>query len=151
MICRLIRSSSLWAAERALYYFGLTAVLLLPLLYISARRLWRGIETDSSADEGRWWRPFAMLLAAMVLLGLGNAGQWSLNQVLLMGEIDDRYRGRAMSVYMMIFGVMPLAVMPAALVVDRIGPPPVIGALGVSLLVFSTLLLFTQRRIRRLP
>ena len=89
-------------------------------------------------------------VAAMVLLGLGNAGQWSLNQVLLMGEIDDRYRGRAMSVYMMIFGVMPLAVMPAALVVDRIGPPPVIGALGVALLVFSTLLLFTQRRIRRL-
>ena len=61
-------SSGAWAAERALYYFGLTAVLLLPLLYISARRLWRGIETDSSADEGRWWRPFAMLLAAMVLL-----------------------------------------------------------------------------------
>ncbi len=61
-------SSGAWAAERALYWFGLTAVLLLPLLYISARRLWRGIETDSSADEGRWWRPFAMLLAAMVLL-----------------------------------------------------------------------------------
>ena len=61
-------ASGAWAAERALYYFGLTAVLLLPLLYISARRLWRGIETDSSADEGRWWRPFAMLLAAMVLL-----------------------------------------------------------------------------------
>ena len=61
-------SSGAWAAERALYYFGLTAVLLLPLLYISARRLWRGIETDSSADEGRWWRPFVMLLAAMVLL-----------------------------------------------------------------------------------
>ena len=61
-------SSGAWAAERALYWFGLTAILLLPLLYISARRLWRGIETDSSADEGRWWRPFAMLLAAMVLL-----------------------------------------------------------------------------------
>ena len=90
-------------------------------------------------------------VVAMVLLSLGNAGQWSLNQVLLMGEIDDRYRGRAMSVYMMIFGVMPLAVMPAALVVDRIGPPPVVGALGVALLVFSTLLLIIQRRIRRLP
>ena len=90
-------------------------------------------------------------VAAMVLLGLGSAGQWSLNQVLLMREIDDRYRGRAMSVYMMIFGLMPLAVMPAALAVDRFGPPPVIGALGAGLLVLSTLLLFTQRRIRRLP
>ena len=89
-------------------------------------------------------------VAVMVLLGLGNAGQWSLNQVLLMREVDDKYRGRAMSVYMMIFGLMPLAVMPAALAVDRIGPPPVIGALGVVLLVFSTLMLFTQKRIRRL-
>jgi MFS family permease len=96
--------------------------------------------------------PFYVVgVAAMVLLGLGSAGQWSLNQVLLMREIDDRYRGRAMSVYMMIFGLMPLAVLPAALAVDRFGPPPVIGALGVALLALSTLLLFTQKRIRRLP
>ncbi len=29
-----------WASERALNYLGLPAALLLPLLYISARRLW---------------------------------------------------------------------------------------------------------------
>ncbi len=47
-------SSGAWAAERALYYFGLTAVLLLPLLYISARRLWRGGAGGIEAVAGRF-------------------------------------------------------------------------------------------------
>ncbi|MEZ5680747.1 MAG: DNA translocase FtsK 4TM domain-containing protein [Erythrobacter sp.] len=63
-------ASGAWAAERALNFFGITAVLLLPLLYISARRLWTGVEhEDEEETPGRWWGPFAMLLAAMVLLG----------------------------------------------------------------------------------
>ncbi|MEX0342943.1 MAG: DNA translocase FtsK 4TM domain-containing protein, partial [Erythrobacter sp.] len=59
-----------WASERALNFLGLPAVLLLPLLYISARRLWTGVEQeDEEETPGRWWGPFAMLLAAIVLLG----------------------------------------------------------------------------------
>jgi DNA segregation ATPase FtsK/SpoIIIE, S-DNA-T family len=61
-------ASGAWAAERALYFFGLPTVLLLPLLYISARRLWRDVETDSQGGETGWWTPFALLLLAMVLL-----------------------------------------------------------------------------------
>ena len=34
-------ASGAWAAERVLFLFGLTAVLLLPLLYVGARKLWR--------------------------------------------------------------------------------------------------------------
>jgi S-DNA-T family DNA segregation ATPase FtsK/SpoIIIE len=61
-------ASGAWAAERALYFFGLPTVLLLPLLYISARRLWRDVETDSEGGESGWWTPFALLVLAMVLL-----------------------------------------------------------------------------------
>ncbi len=62
--------SGAWAAERVFNFFGITSVLLLPLLYISARRLWTGVEDgDEEETPGRWWGPFAMLLAAMVLLG----------------------------------------------------------------------------------
>lgn len=61
--------SGAWASAEALEWFGLTAVLLLPLLYISARRLWRGVEDDGDERApGRWWGPFALLLLAMVLL-----------------------------------------------------------------------------------
>jgi S-DNA-T family DNA segregation ATPase FtsK/SpoIIIE len=63
-------ASGAWASERALNFLGLPAVLLLPLLYISARRLWSGVEReDEEETPGRWWRRFAMLLAAVVLLG----------------------------------------------------------------------------------
>ncbi|WP_324828658.1 FtsK/SpoIIIE family DNA translocase [Qipengyuania zhejiangensis] len=63
-------ASGAWAAERVLNFLGIPAILLLPLLYISARRLWTGVEReDEEVTPGRWWGPFAMLLAAVVLLG----------------------------------------------------------------------------------
>jgi len=63
-------ASGAWISERALNFFGITAVLLLPLLYISARRLWSGVEHEEEEETpGRWWGPFALLLAAMGLLG----------------------------------------------------------------------------------
>ena len=51
-----------WAAERALFLFGWVAVLLLPLLYVFARKLWRLAEegtmpscpTSTSAGGARW-------------------------------------------------------------------------------------------------
>ncbi|MDJ0641275.1 MAG: DNA translocase FtsK 4TM domain-containing protein [Erythrobacter sp.] len=62
-----------WTADRVLFAFGLPGVLLLPLLYVSARKLWRDVENDDSIDEQvestRWWLPTGLLLIAMVLLG----------------------------------------------------------------------------------
>ncbi|GMN03475.1 DNA translocase FtsK 4TM domain-containing protein [Erythrobacter sp. MTPC3] len=63
--------SGAWAADRAFFIFGLPAILLLPLLYISARKLWRDVENDAEFGEDeptRWWLPAGMLLAAMVLI-----------------------------------------------------------------------------------
>jgi DNA segregation ATPase FtsK/SpoIIIE, S-DNA-T family len=58
-----------WASDLVLGWFGLPAVLLLPLLYVAARRLWTEVETAGEADNGPWWRPFGLLLVAIVLLG----------------------------------------------------------------------------------
>ncbi|MEL7445311.1 MAG: DNA translocase FtsK 4TM domain-containing protein [Pseudomonadota bacterium] len=57
-----------WAADRVLFLFGLTSVLLLPLLYFSARKLWRDVENGDEPETTRWWLPTGMLLLAMVLL-----------------------------------------------------------------------------------
>ncbi|MEE4153706.1 MAG: DNA translocase FtsK 4TM domain-containing protein [Erythrobacter sp.] len=59
-----------WAADRVLFFIGLPGVLLLPLLYISARKLWRAIEVedDVEARPSRWWGPLGLLLVASVLL-----------------------------------------------------------------------------------
>ena len=49
-------ASGAWASERALNFLGIPAVLLLPLLYIAARRLWTGVERDDETETpGRWW------------------------------------------------------------------------------------------------
>ena len=63
-------ASGAWASDFVLLYLGIPAILLLPLLYISARRLWSGVEhEDEEETPGRWWGPFAILFAATVLLG----------------------------------------------------------------------------------
>ena len=59
-------------AERALFLFGFVSALFLPLLYVMARKLWRIVEEDDAGlprSEEAWWRPIAMLLFAMALLG----------------------------------------------------------------------------------
>lgn len=70
-----------WAAERVLLLFGLPGVLLLPLLYVFARRLWdaAGDLIDLDEDEDAlpalpaWWRLALMLALAMALLGTALA------------------------------------------------------------------------------
>ncbi len=61
-----------WVADRVLFAFGLPGVLLLPLIYISARRLWRAVEIEDTEDgeRTRWWLPTGMLLLAIALLGI---------------------------------------------------------------------------------
>ncbi len=86
----------------------------------------------------------------MVLLGLGDAGRRTLNQALIMEEVDDEYRGRVMSVFMMNFGLMPLGVLPAGALAERFGGQFAVMLLGVLLLLTTTAVLLTQRRLREL-
>ncbi|MCC6827806.1 MAG: DNA translocase FtsK 4TM domain-containing protein, partial [Novosphingobium sp.] len=60
-----------WASERALFLFGPVSILLLPLLYVFARRLWGLVEEEDGSvapARARWLRPIGLLLLAMALL-----------------------------------------------------------------------------------
>jgi S-DNA-T family DNA segregation ATPase FtsK/SpoIIIE len=57
-----------WTADRVLLVFGLPGVLLLPLLYVSARKLWRDVENGDAPETTAWWMPTALLLIAMTLI-----------------------------------------------------------------------------------
>ncbi len=60
-----------WIADAALLLFGPICVLLLPLLYVMARKLWRLVEEedhDLEHTNHKWWRPLALLMVAMLLL-----------------------------------------------------------------------------------
>ena len=84
----------------------------------------------------------------MILLGLGDAARRTINQSLVMEKTDAPYQGRVMSVFMMNFGLMPLGVLPAGILVDILGGQAVIGALGVALLIFTLVILVTQKGLR---
>jgi len=57
-----------WVADRVLLIFGLPGALLLPLLYISARKLWRDVENGDEPETTPWWLPTGLLLIAMTLI-----------------------------------------------------------------------------------
>ena len=62
-------SAGAWVSDFALLVFGLPSVLLLPLLYVSARKLWSNVEheEDEETPRTRWWGPLALLALAMAL------------------------------------------------------------------------------------
>ena len=93
--------------------------------------------------------PFYYAAAAiMVLVGLGDAGRRTINMGLIMEVVEDQYRGRVMSVFMMNFGLMPLGVLPAGLIADALGGQIAIAILGALLILVTLPILITQKRLR---
>ena len=93
--------------------------------------------------------PYYMAGAAiMVLMGLGDATRRTLNQTLILEVVEDQYRGRVMSVFMMNFGLMPLGVLPASLAIEAFGGRTAVAILGFGMLAVTAIILFTQRRLR---
>ena len=91
---------------------------------------------------------YAYAVGFMVLLGLGDAGRRALNQAMIMEVSEDQYRGRVMSIFMMNFGLMPLAVLPVGFAIDLWGGQVAIGILAVLLIATSFIILVTQKRLR---
>ena len=93
--------------------------------------------------------PFYYAAAAiMLLVGLGDSGRRTINMGLIMEVVEDQYRGRVMSVFMMNFGLMPLGMLPAGLAVDYFGGPIAIAILGGLLLAVAVAVLATQKQLR---
>ena len=89
-------------------------------------------------------------LSVMFVLGLGSVAHLMLSQALIMEQVDDEFRRRVMSVSQLSSGSLPLALLPIGLAMEAIGSRPTVGILGVTLLVVSTIVLVTQKRLRGL-
>ena len=92
---------------------------------------------------------FAAMIV-MIPLGLGDAARRTLNQSLVLELTKDQYRGRVMSVFMFNRGMMPLGVLPTALLIDYLGPQIGIGILGATMFIFMVYLYITQKPLRRM-
>lgn len=90
-------------------------------------------------------------MGIMVMLGLGDSGRRALNQALVMEQVDDEFRGRVVSVFMMTFGLMPLGVLPAGIIAEFYGAQVAVGILAGLMLATTSAVFFTQKRLRDLP
>ena len=86
----------------------------------------------------------------MVLVGVGAAGRRALNASLIMELTDVEHRGRVMGVYMMNFGLIPVGLIPLALLSDEYGVRFSFTLAGALLLAVAAVATLATSRIRRL-
>ena len=58
----------------------------------------------------------------LTFVGLGQAARMSLSNVLIQSYVDDEYRGRVMSIYMLEMSFLSIAIYPISLFADYFGP-----------------------------
>ena len=93
--------------------------------------------------------PFYFVAAPfMLLLGLGDSANRSLNQTLVMENMDAEYRGRVMSLWMMNYGLMPLGILPISVIAEQFGPQASFTCMGGAIVVVTLLILVLNRRLR---
>jgi len=89
-------------------------------------------------------------MGLIVFVGLGQAGRMALGNTLIQYYVDDEYRGRVMSVYMMEFGLTSFASFTAGMMAEAIGVQWTLGGFAIVLVLVSLLALALVPRIRRL-
>ena len=84
----------------------------------------------------------------MVLVGLGNVAPMAIITALIMERSDEKYRGRMMSIVMLMWGLIPLGVLPLGFSVDIFGGRETVTFMGIAMFVIFSLILLTQSRLR---
>ena len=92
--------------------------------------------------------PLSLVLIAVV--GLGSTGRMTLSNTLIQYYVEDEYRGRIMSIYMMEFGLTSFGTFAAGLMAEAIGAQWAVGGFALVLVFLSVLGLVLVPRIRRL-
>ena len=77
-----------------------------------------------------------LTLVFLALVGAGENNCMVVTSAMLQTYADPRYRARAMSMLMLVFGLSPAGTLPAGAIADRLGVPLVVGVQG-ALMVAS--------------
>jgi len=90
----------------------------------------------------------ALVMAAFI--GLGQTGQLAISMTLIQYYVDPAYRGRAMSVQMLGFGMSSLGALFGGVMAETLGIEWAIGGLAMGLGLLSTVMLIFSPRLRTL-
>ncbi len=80
----------------------------------------------------------------LTIVGLGQAARMSLSNVLIQSYVDDEYRGRVMSIYMLEMSVLSISIYPISVAADIFGPQLAVGVSAACLIVLVTILFFVR-------
>ena len=99
-----------------------------------------------------WFPSYAWPLALgfIVFVGVGQTARMTLGNTLLQYYVQDEYRGRVMSLYMMEFGLTSFGVFLAGVMTDIVGVRWSVGGLAIMLVILSIYLLVFVPRLRKL-
>ena len=89
-------------------------------------------------------------LLILLIMGTIQTGRQTMQQSLVMENIDDEYRGRVMSINMLGWGIMPLGVLPLTVGTENFGAPVALGTLSLIFISISLLVLIFSTRLRQL-
>jgi MFS family permease len=87
---------------------------------------------------------------SILVIGVASGGRMTMSQMLIQDYVEEEYRGRVMSLFMMQISVMNLGTFAVSLYMDRVGPQFAIGSLGVALVAASLAYIALVPRLRRL-
>lgn len=94
---------------------------------------------------------FLLAVPLIMLVGFCSSAYNSMNNALVMAQVDPRLYGRVMSVYMLSFAAAPVAALPAAIAADVIGGPntvAILGAITASIVAGVAVFVPAVRQIR---
>ncbi len=74
------------------------------------------------------------------VVGLGQAARMSLSNVLIQSYVDDVYRGRVMSIYMLEMSILAISIYPISVLADIWGPQWAVGISAACLIVLVLIL-----------
>jgi len=115
-------------------------------LMLLAGSLLLGLALVGFSFSSSWY----LSLALIVFVGLGQTVRMTLSNTLIQYYVDDEYRGRVMSIYMMEFGLMGFGVFGAGVLAEAIGVQWAVGGFAMVLVLVSILALAFLPRIRKL-
>ncbi len=94
----------------------------------------------------------AVILTApiMIVISVGQTLRQSLSSILLQTYVDDAYRGRVMSLFMMEMSIVSLATFLTSILASIFGPQMAIGGMAVILLLLTTWVMLFVPRLRNL-
>ena len=85
----------------------------------------------------------------LTIVGLGQSARMSLSNVLIQSYVDDDFRGRVMSIYMLEMSLMQVCIYPISILADKVGPQWAVGFSAAGLVVL-VLALFATPAYRNL-